>query len=233
MTDESKKDISISSGDVHPSQDLSSEESDSDLSLREDLGEQLRLAEERACDFSDEDGWKDHSEDQPARDVYKNITIETIETIETTIEMDMESDDDEKIYGGVVNQNISVGDVLVVKGEPVLVDQAKALVRSSSSGIGAVILFKTYKMFSLSAATVSEKRMLSGEKERRLVKARKREESSEVDVFVENEWRLSGELDKARKRDDLEEWNREIDFSMFVAKLRGEFEEDFHDFQDY
>ena len=231
MTDESKKDISISSGDVHPSQDLSSEESDSDLSLREDLGEQLRLAEERACDFSDEDGWKDYSEDQPARDVYKNITIETIETIETTIEMDMESDDDEKIYGGVVDQNISAGDVLVVKGEPVLVDQAKALVRSSSSGIGAVILFKTYKMFSLSAATVSEKRMLSGEKGRRLVKARKREESSEVDVFVENEWRLSGELDKARKRDDLEEGNREID--LFVAKLRGEFEEDFHDFQDY
>ena len=68
--------------------------------------------------------------------------------------------------------------------------------------------------------------MLSGEKERRLVKARKREESSEVDVFVENEWRLSGELDKARKRDDLEEGNREIDVSMFVAKLRGEFEED-------
>ena len=231
MTDESKKDISISSGDVHPSQDLSSEESDSDLSLREDLGEQLRLAEERACDFSDEDGWKDYSEDQPARDVYKNITIETVETIETTIEMDMESDDDEKIYGGVVDQNISAGDVLVVKGEPVLVDQAKALVRSSSSGIGAVILFKTYKMFSLSAATVSEKRMLSGEKGRRLVKARKREESSEVDVFVENEWRLSGELDKARKRDDLEEGNREID--LFVAKLRGEFEEDFHDFQDY
>ena len=231
MTDESKKDISISSGDVHPSQDLSSEESDSDLSLREDLGEQLRLAEERACDFSDEDGWKDYSEDQPARDVYKNITIETVETIETTIEMDMESDDDEKIYGGVVDQNISVGDVLVVKGDPVLVDQAKALVRSSSSGIGAVILFKTYKMFSLSAATVSEKRMLSGEKGRRLVKARKREESSEVDVFVENEWRLSGELDKARKRDDLEEGNREID--LFVAKLRGEFEEDFHDFQDY
>ena len=86
-------------------------------------------------------------------------------------------------------------------------------------------------MFSLSAATVSEKRMLSGEKERRLVKARKREESSEVDVFVENEWRLSGELDKARKRDDLEEGNREID--LFVAKLRGEFEEDFYDFQDY
>ena len=86
-------------------------------------------------------------------------------------------------------------------------------------------------MFSLSAATVSKKRMLSGEKERRLVKARKREESSEVDVFVENEWRLSGELDKARKRDDLEEGNREID--LFVAKLRGEFEEDFHDFQDY
>ena len=81
-------------------------------------------------------------------------------------------------------------------------------------------------MFSLSAATVSKKRMLSGEKERRLVKARKREESSEVDVFVENEWRLSGELDKARKRDDLEEGNREIDVSMFVAKLRGEFEED-------
>ena len=90
-------------------------------------------------------------------------------------------------------------------------------------------------MFSLSAATVSKKRMLSGEKERRLVKARKREESkSEVDVFVENEWRLLGELDKARKRDDLEEGNREIDVrSMFVAKLRGEFEEDFHDFQDY
>ena len=64
-------------------------------------------------------------------------------------------------------------------------------------------------------------------------KARKREESSEVDVFVENEGRLSGELDKARKRDDLEEGNREIDFSMFVAKLRGEFEEDFYDFQDY
>ena len=141
MTDESKKDISISSGDVHPSQDLSSEESDSDLSLREDLGEQLRLAEERACDFSDEDGWKDHSEDQPARDVYKNITIETIETIETTIEMDMESDDDEKIYG---NQNISVGDVLVVKGKPVL---DKALVRSSSSGIGAVIFSTLIKCF--------------------------------------------------------------------------------------
>ena len=87
-------------------------------------------------------------------------------------------------------------------------------------------------MFSLSAATVSKKRMLSGEKERRLVKARKREESkSEVDVFVENEWRLELEVDKARKRDDLEEGNREID--MFVAKLRGEFEEDFYDFQDY
>ena len=82
-------------------------------------------------------------------------------------------------------------------------------------------------MFSLSAATVSKKRMLSGEKERMLVKARKREESkSEVDVFVENEWRLLGELDKARKRDDLQEGNREIDVSMFVAKLRGEFEED-------
>ena len=154
MTDESKKDISISSGDVHHRQDLSSEESesDSDLSLREDLGEQLRLAEERACDFSDQDEPsnnnispdKDPSEDQPARDVYKNITIETIETIETTIEMDMESDDDEKIYG---NQNISVGDVLVVKGEPVLVDQAKALVRSSSSGIGAVIFSTLIKCF--------------------------------------------------------------------------------------
>ena len=149
MTDESKKDISISSGDVHPSQDLSSEESESDshLSLREDLGEQLRLAEERACDFSDQDEPsnnnmspdKDPSDDQPERDVYKNITIETIETIETTIEMDTESDDDEKIYGGVVNQNISVGDVLVVKGKPVLVDQHKALVRSSSSGIAALI----------------------------------------------------------------------------------------------
>jgi len=151
MTDESKKDISISSGDVHHRQDLSSEESesDSDLSLREDLGEQLRLAEERACDFSDQDEPsnnnispdKDPSEDQPARDVYKNITIETIETIETTIEMDMESDDGEKIYG---NQNISVGDVLVVEGKPVL---DKALVRSSSSGIGAVIFSTLIKCF--------------------------------------------------------------------------------------
>ena len=71
------QDVDMLLASQQPRKELSSEESDSDssLSIGEDLGEQLRLAEERACDFSGEESSnnkapsdKDPSADQPVQE---------------------------------------------------------------------------------------------------------------------------------------------------------------------
>ena len=200
----------------HTRQEPSSEEDDSDLSLGEDLAEQLRLAEERACDFSYQDDPsnnniypnKDPIEDQPAGDGDQSFTLELDTEIEEddvdkdqiphleeleeeisfsdfvspeiiTIELDTESEEDEvdeekgphqddlesdentmpdlesdenTIPGNVANvdRNISVGVVPVDEENPVLVDNDMPLLRSFSTGIGAVIFSKRINVFSFS-----------------------------------------------------------------------------------
>ena len=188
----------------HTRQEPSSEEDDSDLSLGEDLAEQLRLAEERACDFSYQDDPsnnniyhnKDPIEDQPAGDGDQSFTLELDTEIEEddvdkdqiphleeleeeisfsdfvspeiiTIELDTESEEDEvdeekgphqddlesdenTMPANVANvdRNISVGVVPVDEENPVLVDNDMPLLRSFSTGIGAVIFSKRINVFS-------------------------------------------------------------------------------------
>ena len=63
------QDVDMLLAPQQPRKEPSSEESDSDssISIGEDLGEQLRLAEERACDSSEE-YWKAPSDNAPKVD---------------------------------------------------------------------------------------------------------------------------------------------------------------------